>query len=402
MNMESERPAGMAGRATIIAVLIVALMLATIVVRKTVASVFARSRPEAALRFVPGNSDALLAMAAERVLDNGGRIDADVLELARAVLLRAPLAAEPLIYQSLARGDAMLAKATLRRDPRSRAARRILVERAARTGRYSEALAHLDRLIFLEPQAQDKLLAAMAAIASDPASRAPLVALVDTKPAWRIEFLKLLNHGRADPALIFRLTNGPAGDVPAPDKLDEQGALLTALVAKGDYERAYLAWINFLPGTALADVAAVYDGGFRRLAGPPPFNWLLTSNENGSAEFSGARGLRVDFFGSSPATFATQVLLLQPGAYRLRVEASGSGNSAAGTLYWTVTCITGGDPIAKVSLAGLGDRPSVRGAAFTVPAADCKAQRLALSGEPAEFPAPINATTTDVSMNPVR
>jgi hypothetical protein len=372
-----------------------------IVVRNTVAAAFSASNPEAVLRVAPGNGDALIAQAVRDGAANGGRIDSGMLMLARAALNGSPLAAEPLSFSAIAESDQTLAAAALRRDPRSRSARLILLEQALRDRRYPEALGHLDRLILLEPEARDKFFAAMAAITSDPASRPALVRLMDGKPVWRLEFLNVLNQQRADPALIFRLTQGPGGDGSIPGKGDEQAALLTALVAKGDYERAYLAWINFLPSSALGSVSLVYDGAFEQQPGPPPFNWKLTSNENGSAEFSKPHGLRADFFGSSSATFAEQVLLLVPGSYRLALHASGSGDAAAGSLSWNLSCI-GGASIGKVELSNLGERTSKRALAFEIPTGDCKAQRLALVGDPAEFPAPVAATTSNISIARMR
>src|SRR5690606_17691433 len=115
-----------------------------------------------------------------------------------------------------------------------------------------------------------QFFAAMAAITRDPASRPALIRLMDGKPLWRLEFLNVLNQQRADPALIFRLTQGPVGKSAVLGEGDEQAALLTALVKQGDYERAYLAWINFLPTSALASVSLVYDGAFEQRPGPPP------------------------------------------------------------------------------------------------------------------------------------
>lgn len=389
------------GWPTTLVIAAAALLLAMIVVRNTVAAAFSKSSPEAVLRVAPGNAAALIARVTEEAVANGGRIDPAMLTRARAALEGSPLAAEPLAFLAIARSDPTLAAAALRRDPRSRSARLILVEQALRDRRYPEALSYLDRLILLEPEARARFFAAIAAIAGDPASRPALVSLMDSKPSWRLEFLETLNQQRADPALIFRLTQGPAGDKPLADEGKEQASLLQGLVAKGDYERAYLAWINFLPPSALESVALVYDGAFEQRPGPPPFNWALKSNENGSAEFSQPHGIRGDFFGSSPSTFAEQVLLLAPGSYRLALKASGSGNAAAGHLGWRLSCI-GGAEIGQVDLAGLGERPSVRAMNFAIPADGCKAQRLALVGEPAEFPAPVSATTTNISIAPMR
>ena len=181
--------------------------------------------------------------------------------------------------------------------------------------------------------------------------------------------------------------------------LFEQSALLQSLLKNGEYERAYLAWINFLPEASLKKLGPVYDPQFDKLPGPLPFNWQVSDGGEGSSEFSKPHGLTVSYLGTGPAALTEQTLLLSPGRYRLSVVASGADEN--NQLAWTVTCAGAGE-LQKLPLSGLKDAPQRYTTQFDVPADKCGAQRLALMGSPTEFPRTGNALIESVAVELVK
>jgi len=168
------------------------------------------------------------------------------------------------------------------------------------------------------------------------------------------------------------------------------------LVGSGDFQRAYLAWINFLPENALSGIAFVYDGDFAGLPGPPPFNWRLFSEGSGNAEMvrksnlPQGTALEANYFSEQPATLAEQTIVLEPGSYvfSYSVTASRDGDIGGG-LGWSLRCL---DKQSRELLRSglLPTQPTRVDVRFVVPAG-CVAQKLSLVGTSGDVPATIRA-----------
>jgi hypothetical protein len=221
--------------------------------------------------------------------------------------------------------------------------------------------------------------------------------MLATNPPWRQNFIDQLNQQGLSPDAIFRLT---AQDSARATAIAEQTGLLQTLVKNHEYERAYLAWVNFLPKAQLNQVGTIYDPGFANLPGPLPFNWQFTNDTTGSAEFRKPRGLTISYLGATQTTLATQILLLSPGRYRLSVVAS--GDDTYNQLGWMLSCTDGGNPLQTVQLTGLKTVLQRYSAAFEIPAANCGAQRLALTGSPGEFPRTAEAVVDTIQIEPAK
>lgn len=341
-------------------------------------------------------------LAADLALDKGASISSADRGLATALLLEAPLDANALTYLGFAAtADAPRARAlmelALRSDGRAARPRLWLIDYAIAHRDYSAAVAHLDRLITTNPQLAQSATVAMTAIVRDPASRAPLAQMLSTNPAWRVNFLDQLNQQGLSSDAIFGLT---ARDSAQEAAISEQSSLLLSLVKNHEYERAYLAWINFLPQAQLKQVGTIYDPQFVKIPGPLPFNWQLNSGADGSAEFSPPHGLTVAYLGAVQTTMAMQTLLLSPGHYMLSIVAS--GNDTYNQLNWTLTCTDSNSQVADMQLTGLKDAAQRYRTAFQVPASGCGAQRLALTGSPGEFPRTANAAILALQIEAVR
>lgn len=335
--------------------------------------------------------------------EKGPSIALDNVGQAKQLLAAVPLDPTALTYLGLAadkKGEVARAQSLMtlavRSDGRALRARLWLMDRALRTRDYRSAIDHFDRLVWVGPTGTTGLIDAMTAIVRDPASHAPLARKLATNPQWRGSFLYALNKQGVSPDVIYQLT---PQDSARTQVLFEQSALLQSLLKNGEYERAYLAWINFLPEASLKKLGPVYDPQFDKLPGPLPFNWQVTDGGEGSSEFSKPHGLTVSYLGTGPAALTEQTLLLSPGRYRLSVVASGADEN--NQLAWTVTCAGAGE-LQKLPLSGLKDAPQRYTTQFDVPADKCGAQRLALMGSPTEFPRTGNALIESVAVELVK
>ena len=374
-----------------------------VVLTNMVSASVSDARPAGMAGLAAGSVAALRhELAAELVPGNGANIAIKDPDRAARLLTAAPLDPVALTYLGLAadkRGDAVRARALMtlavRSDGRSLRARLWLMDQDLRRRDYRAAIDHFDRLIRIGPPGTPGLINAMAGIVRDPASRAPLARKLATNPPWRAYFLFALNQQGVSPDVVYQLT---PQDTAKNQVLFEQAALLVSLLKNKEYERAYLAWINFLPESALKELGPVYDPQFQNLPGPLPFNWRLTDGSDGSSEFSKPKGLNVSYLGGNAATLADQTLLLSPGHYRLSVVASGSDENDQ--LSWTVAC-QGGSPLQTLKITGLKGGRQRYTTQFDVPA-DCGAQTLALVGSPVEFPRSSNVQIESATVELVK
>jgi len=362
-----------------------------------------QAHPDGLGKLAKGSTEAMRQrLAADLAPEKGVSIQLNDASVAALLLSRKPLDPDAQTYLALvagARGDTSRARAlmelALRSDGRSLRPRLWLIERALQHRNYPVAIALLDRLITVIPAQRAATVAAMASIMRDPASHAAMAKTLATNPEWRHDFLYAVNQQGMSPDAIFQLTARNSAESSA---LFEQSALLESLLKNHEYERAYLAWINFLPQSSLSQVGAIYDTEFANLAGPAPFNWQLLNSTDGSAEFRAPKGLTASYLGAATATLVQQTILLQPGRYRLSVVAS--GHDEYNQLAWVITCARGGDPVATARLTKLSDGRQRYSTVFEIPASGCEAQQLALTGTPGEFPRTADAEIDAIHIEP--
>jgi hypothetical protein len=273
----------------------------------------------------------------------------------------------------------------VRRDPRATAGRVWLMADALRRNDLATAIGQIERLMSVDVGQRTAYFPILAEIARQRSAERPLAAALASGVSWRTEFLGYLTTRGVDPARIFRLNTGTAGKAEANGE-NAQGGLILQFIARGDYDGAYLAWINFLPQDALTKVTTVYDGSFAGLPGPQPFNWTFNDGEAASVGIDRGHGLRIDYPGSQTARLANQIVLLKPGSYTLEYVAQGSGEVAdGGALNWRLLCLPDNKQILDLPIAGLNDRASGRAANFVVPEG-CNAQMLSIEATLGTFP----------------
>jgi len=322
--------------------------------------------------------------------------------MAATMLARRPLDSDPLTIAGLGaaiagqstRASPLLAEA-LRRDPRSVAARLWWLTAALKRNDISGALAQIDRLMALAERPAD-YYPILTELARQRGAEAPLRKVLAGNPRWRQEFVASLNASKVDSGLIFRLTGETGGQAGL------QTALIERLIAKGDYDGAYLAWVNFLPESADAAVGPIYDGGFTGSPGAPPFNWVFNDGEAASVGVEKGKGLQLDYPAAVSVQMAKQVLAINPGQYRIDYIATGSGEVAdGGTISIRVTCALGGAVLLDMPMTGLTDNPSHHAARFTVPE-PCRLQQFSIEGTAGTFPKTRSVTIARVAIVALR
>jgi hypothetical protein len=319
----------------------------------------------------------------------------------RRALLDAPLAPDPFYAAAVVRvrrgdraGAIPLLEQARRREPRWVAPRLLLAQQYLLTGHAAVAVGEIAGLTRLGTSVGDQLLDALVPLSKDPTTRPAVIASLRRDPSLRQSFIAhVVRHG-GDASLLFKsLVSTPD----ARSASDDQAAVVNMLAGSGDFQRAYLAWINFLPEKALSGIAFVYDGDFAGLPGPPPFNWKLYADGSGDAELTRksrlpqGTALEANYFSEQPATLAEQTIVLEPGSYVFSYSVTGSRDGdLGGTLGWSLRCL---DKQARELLRSslLPSRPTRVDVRFVVPAADCAAQKLALVGTSGDVAATIRA-----------
>lgn len=312
---------------------------------------------------------------------------------------QAPLAPEPfLVSGTMAQiaGDDRRAEALFvaarYRNPRAPAARYFLADRYLRTNRIAAGLKEMAVLVRLSEKASQPLGPALAAYAKTPGAIPNLRQFFSAAPGNRDLTLSVLAQDPANADLVLALAPPlPIHQVPPPDW---QGILIRKLVLAGNFTAAESLWRRI---NGIRDRGLVYDPQFRDQSAAPPFNWQFASGSAGVAEPSGGGGLDVIYYGREEMAFATQLLRLGPGTYRLamRVEAPVSARG----LVWAVSCAVG----TSQKLLNLPLDRAVKGviaANFVVPASDCAAQYVMLRGQPVDTQETAQVTVSNLSLIP--
>ncbi len=387
------------------------LVLAALIVRGAAVGALADARPDLALKIAPGDPVSLIAASGYDPDRPSSPTPAQAATLARAAA-RDPLYPEPYLASATAaaaRGDdrrsIALAEAARARDPRLLATHALLLQEYARVGDLPRAIATMNSLALLSGNVSPALAASMAKVAEDPRGAQVIAAALRSNPRWRGAFVRQANGPGA--SLAFQTLVSTPGGVPEAETRQDRASFLGQLVQNGQYQRAYLAWVNFLPPARIGEVATIYDGDFADLPGLEPFNWSLISNEAATAErradspLPGQKALDVNFFGNNPATIAMQTLLAAPGTYRFTLvgEADAAG-TFAGALRWQLTCLPSQSVKSLATVTRFDAKPFRVSQPVTIPAQGCAAQQLSLLGDPGEVATLIHAQFTGLALTP--
>jgi len=360
------------------------------------------SNPRAALQWRTDEPRAW-ATAGERAFRAGDLPRAA--RYARHAIARSPIEAHAytvLGKVAFANGEAerssrllMFAGGLTRRDAATSYA---LYRQSMAAGDYKTAFFHADALMRRAPSSTGVIMPELAGAASNPAAVAPLVERLAAKPAWRLDFVRLLAD-TAPTSTTLAVLQGLARSK-APPTADEASLLLMKMMRAGQQAAAYDAWLGLLPAEARPADRGVYDGQFRRAEGPQPFGWRLLRSAAAEAQLtpqSGA-GLQVQTDNSARSPVARQFLTLPPGGYRLSSRAEMVEGTHA-WLEWRVSCREG--PTLLQAPLRVGTAGGVADAQFAIPA-DCGVQQLTLSALAGERSSTAFVRVAHVAIQPLR
>jgi hypothetical protein len=380
-----------------------------LVVKTAMVDALGRTSPATAASVHPAHPQPALALALAQLDVGSGAIPGEAHRAALHALQSAPLAEEPFLIAGLQainagraeEGERLLAEAR-RRNPRLRQARLFLLDRYLRTNRIEEAGRELSALRRLVPGVAEALAPQLARMVRDERTGASLIRVLGEDPGLQQAVLSNLAATGGDPDLILRIARSSGQMTPTREGLPWQRQLIGALVERGELARALRLWRSFAGLPAGPDEKAVYDGRFQHLPGADPFNWALYGGAAGVSERrrTPTPALDVQFFGRETVNLASQMMVLRPGRYRLRVRAEGSAKGDDSRLAWRVFC-RGNDaqPLVDLTLRDVASAPRTLAAEFTVPGG-CSGQWLRLGGIAGEFPGTQTATISEVVVEP--
>lgn len=317
-----------------------------------------------------------------------------------------PLDARPLflhafeqVLRSSQRAPIALLESSRRRNPRLNEARLLLLDRYGRSGRAPEAVREAQSLTVLMPQQQPLMVRLIAGLAGLPNGPTALSRALPTSPIAGPVMLRLSQTG-TDRAVLEQLAQPMRGIGGRGGDTNWIGELVSTLARRPDMAGARSLWAVLYDVEPASVGSQVADPGFAG-SGNPPFAWKLTANEAGAAQIHD-EALDVFYYGRSSATFASQMLMLPPGSYRLASRASSPDAQAPRGLYWQITCVGGAELPLRVELSSLmGEARSGEGS-FTIPATDCEAQDLQLVAIAFDPPRQQSVRVERVAIGPVR
>ena len=354
-----------------------------------------RERPALAQALWPGHpavrtDQALLAIG--EAAAHGQPAPPAVRRQVARIAASAPLNPEPfLIAGAIAQAEGRepaaerLLVAARDRDPRSRGARFLLAERYLRTGRVADGLIAMHALVSLQSRGAEAFGPALVAYAATPGAVPQLRRFFRRYPHIEAGVLSVLAVDPANADLVLAL----ASNVRDPNP-DWRGTLVAALAGAGQFAKAQAIWSRLAgvrPGTGL------FNPAFADLPAPPPFDWSFPQSGEGVAEPDGRGRLGILYYGRSKAVFASQLLRLPPGKYRLAMAVERARGSK-GALRWVLRCAPGQTVLMEISVEPAGSAGD-----FTVPAG-CEAQWLELIGVPGDVPETSELAITGLRLVP--
>ncbi|HEX7711147.1 MAG TPA: hypothetical protein VF418_09415 [Sphingomonadaceae bacterium] len=355
------------------------------------------------LSVVSPDPDVTNDLALDRLRESRGRALPELLpEVDRAAGLD-PLDGRPLLFHALQRILApgpnasppiSMLEASRRQNPRLVETRLLLLDAYGRTGQAGRAMDEAKALMALVPEQHALVVRLIAGLAGRPGGPEALERALPTSPVKGDVMLRLAQTG-ADRALLQRFAAAMRGVAHDPSARDWVGQLVSTVAQRPDPEAARALWATLYDVDPARVGAALADPGFAHL-GNPPFGWSFGTGKAGIAGVHDGR-LEVYYYGRARATFASQMLMLAPGNYRLVSKATSSDEEAPRGLAWTLSCVGVAKPLVTAPLPlFIGTGAST--VPVSVPASGCAAQTLQLAGFPSDLPKNQSASIESVQI----
>lgn len=364
-------------------------LLAALAVRNAFVSAYAETNPDLAMRIWPNHPDVMTSVAMAEVGQAAARLEEPsnrTLKRLEKLASIEPLATEPFLVRAAIasrNGDHATTQRTLeaalRRDPRSVAARYLLIDSYLRAGTTRRAIEELVILTRIAPTFSPHLVPMLAQHAQALGNGGHLRNLIQSAPHIENALLTALASDPANTALILSLASeGSLSDQQAAWKQK----LVAALIEAEQYDRASSVWKRLNPTNGRTDSLV-----FLRSDAPSPFTWTFAQRAGGTAEPVNER-LDVVFSETENVTLASKMILLEAGSHTLHTRWTGEPGPG---LTWTVNCLPNKKDAVSLPLATSIGTISRQ---FQIPA-ECPAQQVLLKGEGQTFPTRRKFTITE-------
>lgn len=328
-----------------------------------------------------------LGLLRAQQLDSEGKAPKGMDRFARAALPGAPLAFEPFFGVAAvafrgrdefggARETALLREA-LRRNPRSREARLLLLRQAVGRGQLGEAIDQIAVLGRLSPGVVDQLMLSLGAAVNSERTVDEAAQTLRAHPELYRPFIQ--GYARTDKpaALTVRLVSKLPAEAMADPRVRRTAVGL--LVKVQAFATARQLW-----GAAYAQQGSLlHSPDFSDRRAPPPFNWEFTENETGVAERADGGGVELVYYGRSPGRLLSQLLTLGPGSYRLGIDYR-SIDGTPGAIGLEVRCAGQEQALAMLPLGARAGADGEGQLSFTVPDSGCAGQTVQFIGRALE------------------
>jgi hypothetical protein len=252
---------------------------------------------------------------------------------------------------------------------------------------YARALNRVDALLRIFPVLSRYVFPILSGIGDQPKAREPFIALLNSAPPWRANFLKEYPRLTKDLSGLLDLLLS-VKDGPNPPTDEELRPYLELLVSQNLVPRAYYAWLQFLPADHVKTLPLLYNGNFEYHLSNLVFDWVVTPMDGAKISFTQVpgqdkRGLFVEFSGQRVAfQNVIQLLVLPHGKYKLSGLYRTDDLENQRGMSWRIYCAQRNDGIAIAEtdrVSGTSDGWKDFQTTFDVPEGDdCAAQWLRL------------------------
>ena len=271
---------------------------------------------------------------------------------------------------------------------RDLATRLAMIEERVQANDIDGALRNFDIALKTSAQAPTVLMPVLVSASQDDAIAPRLLTLLRTNPAWKQAFYERLVQESRSHARAVYLMQGlvHAGD-PADRFIVRAG--FSRFLRENDPGQAFALYDVIAGISPAVRNATIRDGGFDHGGDLPPFDWMLTAEENlagnrqGRPDQTDNAALFIYSQGGHTGDVARQLLRLQPGRYQFRARTGNLPRDAAGQPSVRLECATGGARLFGGLFRDIG-----AGQGFAVPG-NCPYQWLIIAGGGVEGDQPL-------------
>jgi hypothetical protein len=208
---------------------------------------------------------------------------------------------------------------------------------------YQSTVYYADILLRTTPELGTYVVPILARIAEDKGSAGLIKTVLAGDPPWRDMFFQMLSTSITDARtpLDLLLALRTSATPPAPEDVNRY---LNFLVLHKLYELAYYTWLQFLPAEELRNAGLLYNGGFEIAPSGSPFDWIMpqgsgvTVDIEAGPDADSGHALLLNFqYGRVEYGGVAQLVMLAPGRYHFTGRFKGELVGPRG-LKWRIAC----------------------------------------------------------------